>query len=182
MAVQTPGSFWALLRRHRLRAGLTQEALAQRAGLSLRTVSVLERAAQRAPHLDTIRRLADALGLPEAERAALVAASRRGVPRANASSDVLRSHLPVPLSSFIGREREISDVQRLLRTSRLVTLTGPGGIGKTRLALEAARQLSADYAGGVAFVDLGVLSVPDLVPGRVAAAVLRCKPQRKGGN
>src|SRR5262245_41618775 len=70
--------FGALLRRHRVAAALSQEALAARAGLSTRAVSDLERGVKARPHLETVRRLADALGLEPAERAALAAAARPG--------------------------------------------------------------------------------------------------------
>ena len=72
-------------------------------------------------------------------------------------------NLPVPSSSFIGRERVIADIKRLMTSTRLLTLTGPGGCGKTRLALQLAEQLSEDYPGGVWFVELASLSDPSLV-------------------
>jgi transcriptional regulator with XRE-family HTH domain len=75
-----PPPFGALLQRHRLAAGLSQAELAERAGLSARGISDLERGLRQAPYPATIRRLAEALGLPEAERGALLAASRRGGP------------------------------------------------------------------------------------------------------
>jgi hypothetical protein len=111
--------------------------------------------------------------LSESERTALVASSSRVVLQANGNraTQLLNADLPVPLSSFVGREQEVADVRRLLGTSRLLTLTGPGGIGKTRLALEAARQLSADYTDGVALADLSALVASELVPKRVADAL-----------
>jgi len=87
------------------------------------------------------------------------------------------SNLPLQLSSFIGREREIAEVRRLLASSRLVTLTGAGGCGKTRLALEVASALDRDvlaerqYADGVWFIDLAPLSDPALVSERIAATL-----------
>ena len=65
--------------------------------------------------------------------------------------------MPAPLTSFVGREREVAAIVDLLRdrSVRLVTLTGPGGVGKTRLALRVAEELAADFADGVAFVPLG---------------------------
>src|SRR5262249_41634734 len=71
-----------------------------------------------------------------------------------------RSNLPTPLTSFIGREWELAEVTALLGRARLVTLTGPGGSGKTRLALVAAQQLAAAFAGGVWFVDLSGVADP----------------------
>src|SRR5215204_7827190 len=69
-------SFAALLRRHRVATGLSQEALAERAGLSVRAISDLERGAHRAPRLETVRMLADALALSNSDRTALLAAAR----------------------------------------------------------------------------------------------------------
>ncbi|HEY3542931.1 MAG TPA: BTAD domain-containing putative transcriptional regulator [Gaiellaceae bacterium] len=82
-----------------------------------------------------------------------------------------RHNLPAPVTSFVGRDRELAEVESLLREHRLVTLTGMGGAGKTRLALEAAwRQLDA-WSGGVWLVDLTALSDPRLVVPTVAAAI-----------
>jgi predicted ATPase/DNA-binding CsgD family transcriptional regulator len=80
-------------------------------------------------------------------------------------------NLPLQLSSFIGRQRELAEVGRLLASSRLVTLTGPGGGGKTRLALKSAARASALFADGVRFVELAPLSDPALIPQAVALAL-----------
>src|SRR5262245_56495591 len=128
-----PGQFAALLRRHRAAAGLSQEELAERAGLSRRGVSDLERGARRSPHPATARRLAEALDLGLAERAALLACGSAGSVAVSAAPSV-----PVPLTPFIGRAGEVAEVRRLLGMTRLLTLTGPGGVGKTRLAIEVA--------------------------------------------
>lgn len=90
-----------------------------------------------------------------------------------------RSNLPAQLTSFIGREREIVEVKRLLTATRLLTLTGAGGSGKTRLALEAAKDLVGTYADGVWWVELASLSDPALVPEAVAMALdVREQPGR----
>ncbi len=76
--------------------------------------------------------------------------------------------LPAQLTSFVGRERELADVQRLLATARLVTLTGPGGVGKTRLALQVAHELHAAFAGGAHFISLAAIRDPTLILPTVA--------------
>jgi predicted ATPase/DNA-binding SARP family transcriptional activator len=78
---------------------------------------------------------------------------------------------PVPASAFVGREHEIGTIATTLRTARLVTLCGPGGVGKTRLGLELARRLSDQYPDGVRFCDLSALRRPGQVERAVAAAV-----------
>jgi predicted ATPase/DNA-binding winged helix-turn-helix (wHTH) protein len=80
------------------------------------------------------------------------------------------TNLPEPVSELIGRDGEIPEILRLAAAHRLVTLTGAGGIGKTRLAIEIARQLLPRFADGVWLVELAPLSDPDLVPAAVAAA------------
>ena len=75
------------------------------------------------------------------------------------------------LTSFVGRGREVTDVARLLREHRLVTVTGPGGVGKTRLAAEVARQAADDFPDGVCFVGLGALRDAARVPDEVAASL-----------
>src|SRR5207249_1778781 len=75
--------------------------------------------------------------------------------------------LPAPPTRLIGRERELAEMEALLRTTRLVTLTGPGGSGKTRLALELAWRRE----GRVAFVELGSVATPELVPSAIAATL-----------
>jgi predicted ATPase/DNA-binding SARP family transcriptional activator len=82
-----------------------------------------------------------------------------------------RHNLAAPLTSFVGREREITDVHRLLRPGGLLTLTGVGGAGKTRLAEEAARRLLGSFPDGVWFADLARVSDPRLVADAVAAAL-----------
>ena len=81
------------------------------------------------------------------------------------------NNLPIQLNSFIGRRREIADVQRLLSASRLATLTGAGGCGKTRLALQVAANLVDTYNDGVWWIELAPLVDPTLVPQAVAAVL-----------
>jgi predicted ATPase/DNA-binding XRE family transcriptional regulator len=145
-----------LLRQHRARAGLTQEALAERAGLSARGVQDIERGLS-TPQRETLRRLVSALELDDLARRELEAAGRRRPPT------VIRTNLPRQLTSFVGRQRELADIQSLMATSRLLTLTGVGGCGKTRLALEAARGALPRYPEGVWLVELSALADGGLV-------------------
>src|SRR5918998_6598638 len=163
--------FGVRLRRLREGAGLTQEELASRAGLSARAISSLERGERKHPHPHTVRSLADALGLADDERAALLAAvPGRGAAQAPATAPP-GSDLPIPSTPLLGRERELREVRGLLGEVRLLTLTGTGGVGKTRLALEAARTSLAEgrfLPTDVAFVALAPLEDPALVMSHVA--------------
>jgi predicted ATPase/class 3 adenylate cyclase len=99
-------------------------------------------------------------------------------PRLN-TLDIAPNNLPSVLSSFIGRRAEVAEVQRRVAGSRLVTLTGPGGCGKTRLALEAATRLQAGFPDGVWWIELAPLADPALVPQTVAFTLgLREDPNR----
>jgi predicted ATPase/transcriptional regulator with XRE-family HTH domain len=164
--------FGTRLRRARESAGLTQEALAERAGLTPNSVGALERGEHRHPYPATVRALAEALGLTELERAALA----RSVPMRNRTTGGSASHVaevPIPLSPLIGREREVASVTGLLQTDgiRLVTLSGPGGVGKTRLALHVAAELKSVFRDGIVFVSLASIRDPALVAPEIARAL-----------
>ncbi|MFQ5340095.1 MAG: tetratricopeptide repeat protein [Anaerolineae bacterium] len=88
-----------------------------------------------------------------------------------APEDVSTNNLPVSLTSFVGREREMAEIKQHLSTARLLTLTGPGGCGKTRIALEVARDQLGTYANGVWWVELAPLQDPVLVTHEVASAL-----------
>jgi predicted ATPase/DNA-binding XRE family transcriptional regulator len=170
---QRSPSFGQLLRHYREAAGLTQEALADRAELSVRGVRYLERDLRR-PYRDTVRRLADALALPAREFAVLSAAARP--PQASSAPQpgvATRAELPLPAGPLIGREREVAAVAQLLHQEdvRVLTLTGPGGVGKTRLALEVARRLHSAFPEGVAWIPLAALTDAGLVPAAIARAL-----------
>ncbi len=92
------------------------------------------------------------------------------------SIDVLPNNLPIQLTSFIGRERAMEEVKRLLASRRLLTLTGPGGCGKTRLALQVAADLIESFRDGVWLVELASLTDPTLVP-QIIASALRVREQ-----
>jgi len=84
---------------------------------------------------------------------------------------VVAQHLPVQLTSFVGRRAELNQARELLSENRVVTLTGAGGVGKTRLAIEAAAQLAGEFSAGVRYVDLAPITDPDLVPVTMARAL-----------
>jgi predicted ATPase/DNA-binding XRE family transcriptional regulator len=165
-AAHDANSFGAVLQRLRRNAGLSQQELAERAGLSLRGIADLERGARRRPYPATIRRLTQALDLNDVDRRALLSGVTTSTPVTESAQDENASALPRPLSSFIGREGEKATIRRLLETARLVTLTGAGGIGKTRLALELAAETDM-----VAFVDLASVSDGELVGVAIGEAV-----------
>jgi transcriptional regulator with XRE-family HTH domain len=152
--------FGDLLQRYRVAAGLTQEELAERAGVSTRGISDLERGARGLPRKDTLQFLLSALELAQADRAALVAAARRTpATRPLPERPETLPALPVPLTPLVGREAEIAAVVALLKEPaiRQLTMTGPGGTGKTRLALAVAERVAPDFPDGVVFVPLAPL-------------------------
>jgi predicted ATPase/transcriptional regulator with XRE-family HTH domain/Tfp pilus assembly protein PilF len=169
-------AFAALLRQFRVEAGLTQEELAERAGLSVRGISDLERGVNRAPYVATVTRLADALELADEQRAELDSCiSRRRGP--TAAPPV--TQLPEQMTSLVGRERDVAAAVHLLRWEgrRLLTLTGPGGVGKTRLAIQVAATMASDFESGAAFVPLEEVSEIGGVSGAIAVAIkLRDRP------
>jgi predicted ATPase/transcriptional regulator with XRE-family HTH domain len=171
-----------LLRACREQRGLTQEALAHlvQGGITVETISNIERGRTR-PHRHTIERLIDALGLDRPEREALLATwKQRAAPRPTvahvpgpAPPARLPTDLPTTPSPLIGREEAKATVVHLLQRedARLVTLTGPGGVGKTRLALQVASSAREWFADGVTFVDLAPLREAHLVLMAIAWAI-----------
>ncbi len=166
-------SFSRLLKHYRQAAGLSQEALAARAGLSARAISDLERGIYQRPRFDTLQLLLGALALPEPQQALLRAAAApeqaTEVPEDQEPAPALPS-LPLPPLPLIGRAEEQARLLRLLRDvpGRLVTITGPSGVGKTRLAVQVASELAPDFPDGVGLVALASLQDAALVPEAVA--------------
>lgn len=172
--MQEQSSFGTLLKRYRLAAGLSQEALAARAGLSARTISDLERGVHDVPRTDTLELLTSALSLTDQQRSLLLASAR---PEAATFIDTPRRSpaldFPVPPTRLVGREQERSHTLELLRraSTRLFTLTGPSGVGKTRFALQLIQDIAPDFVDGLAFVALAPVRDAALVPGAIAQAL-----------
>ncbi len=191
-------SFAELLRELRRRAALSQEELAQRSGLTVKAIGALERGERTRPYPHTVRALADALQPDPAARAALIAAapSRRAATPVETERRPHHPGQPVdrdqpsgaigdrpartgepgflrPLTGPpIGREVELTELTALLGAgrNRLVTLVGPGGVGKTTLAIELAARLAEAYPGGPVVVELAALTAADLVLPAIARA------------
>jgi predicted ATPase/class 3 adenylate cyclase/DNA-binding CsgD family transcriptional regulator/tetratricopeptide (TPR) repeat protein len=96
---------------------------------------------------------------------------RNEFPPLRTRETVVAQHLPVQFTSFVGRETELNDVRQILADNRLVTLTGAGGVGKTRLAVQLAAEIAGGFGCGVWLVDLAPITDPDLVPVAVIRAL-----------
>jgi predicted ATPase/DNA-binding XRE family transcriptional regulator len=165
--------FGELLRSHRLSAGFSQERLAERANISANAISALERGDRKAPYPHTARLIAEALGLSGAERDefdAVVAGSRRRGPKTKHEGNKGQHNLPWIATTCIGRDEEIADLVQLFTRFRCVTITGSGGIGKTRVAYEVGARMLTEFGDGVRFVDLASITEPEVVVSKVAAA------------
>jgi len=171
--------FGTLLRRYRLTAGLSQEALAERARVSLDGISALERGYRRTPQRQTLALLAGALALSADQRRAFeAAAARPSLPRRRAGTSVTvgpwptaqSASLPFSLATFVGRDAELDEIGALLRVHRLVTITGSGGVGKTQTALRAATVVSGATEDHLCFAGLAPIGDPSLVTTVIASA------------
>ena len=166
------GSFGAQLKALREAAGFTQEELATIAGLSVHAVSALERGERRRPHVETVRALSAALDLPAAARDALVASARAPAHQA-AVDELSHASLPSAPTALLGREADMQILRHWLAdpAARLITLVGPGGVGKTRLAVEVTRELAEDDATRVVFVELAAIRQASFVGLMIAEAL-----------
>jgi predicted ATPase/DNA-binding XRE family transcriptional regulator len=172
MKARAPGTFGAHLKALREAASFTQEELATITGLSVQAISALERGERRRPHVETVRALSAAFDLTGPVRDAFVASARAVAPT-TAGDDLSHAFLPLPLTVLIGREAEIEALRRWLADPvlRLITLIGPGGVGKTSLALELARAIAEEGSVRVRFVSLAPLRDPAFVAPAIAEAL-----------
>jgi predicted ATPase/DNA-binding XRE family transcriptional regulator len=164
-----------LVRSFRAISGLSQEMLAERAGLSTRAVSDIETGVARAPRLVTLMLLGEALGLSPADRVRLQEAGRK--PAAGGASLGIASALSLRETALEGRESAVERVKALLSSNetRLVTLVGPAGVGKTSLAINVAIAGASEYEHGAALAELATIAEPSLVPAAVARALGICE-------
>ncbi len=170
MRTGAPSSFGAQLKSLREAAGFTQEELATIAGLSVHAVSALERGQRRRPHPETVRALAAALDLTPDVREALAGAARASGREAGPVSDV--TTLPHVVTPLVGRDADLGALTRWLEdpAARLITLVGTGGVGKTRLAVEAAHAVAGRGKTRVVYVGLAATRDAAFVAGAIAEA------------
>lgn len=173
-------SFGEWLRKQRRTFDLTQQAFANQLGCAEVTLRRIE-AGSLKPSKELAQIILEKLGIPEMERPQWISFARglSGFPLTSTPSKKVTSNLPSPITTFIGREKEQSDVVRLIAKHRLVTLTGAGGVGKTRLAIRVGEQVLGNYADGVWLVEFAPIIDLLLVPRVTAIAIgLRDEPQR----
>jgi predicted ATPase/transcriptional regulator with XRE-family HTH domain len=186
--MEEPISFGYWVRRRRKALDLTQGDLARQVGCAEVTIQKIE-ADERRPSKHFAERMAEQLGIPLDERTAFLRCARgeapidtlaappvaerrvAETPAPEPSANTRPHNLPTQLTSFIGCTHELAQTRDLLAGARLLTLTGPGGTGKTRLALQLANALVADFTDGVWLVELAALSEPALVSQAVATAL-----------
>ncbi|HEY2473349.1 MAG TPA: tetratricopeptide repeat protein [Candidatus Cybelea sp.] len=160
-----------VLRHFRAAAKLSQEALAERSGLSTRTVSDLETGAAQSPRLVTVMLLAEALGLSTEERTHLQQAARKPAGRQARRAPATVSTLEAP--ALVGRDEDVERLSALLSRDgvRLITLVGPAGVGKTSLAMRVAAECSGTIERGAVLTELAAVEDPSLVAAAVARSL-----------
>ncbi len=168
-------TFGDLLREHRRIAGLTQEELAERATLSREAISSLERGERTRPQRETVALLAEALDLDPEQRETFSIAGRSGAHSGleQRSRPVGPTNLPIAPTPLIGRDDDLARACAFLGRDdlRLLTLTGPGGVGKTRLALDVAATLRPSFPDGVYFAALASLHDPQMLAARIGETI-----------
>ena len=170
-------TFGTWLRKRRRSLDLTQRALADQVGCARITLRRIESDTLK-PSKELAFIILEKVGIPQAESEQWLrfARGQSGLPSKESSPAKQQSNLPASLTSFIGREKEQTEIIKLIHKHRLVTLTGSGGVGKTRLSLKVGEQLLTDFADGVWLVELAPLSDPAL-PVETVAAVFRVTTQ-----
>ncbi|NWF69176.1 MAG: tetratricopeptide repeat protein [Chloroflexi bacterium] len=166
-------TFGEWLRKRRRAMDLSQRQLAALAGCAEITLRRIE-AGSLKPSRELAALLLEKLGVPPEERGQWVRFARgmseHPSEKRSAAELPARTNLPTALTAFVGRERELADIEHLLSLHRLVSLTGVGGIGKTRLAAKAGERLLRDYPDGVWLIELAAAST-DLVARSIAAVL-----------
>jgi predicted ATPase/DNA-binding XRE family transcriptional regulator len=174
-------SFGAWLRKQRRALDLTRQAFADQVGCAEVTVRRIE-AGSLKPSKELAGIFLEKLGIPEPEHPQWISFARglSGFPLLSSpSSNKPITNLPATLTTFIGREKEQLDLIKLITKYRLVTLSGPGGVGKTRLSFKIGEQVLEDYANGVRIVEFALILDPLLVPRTIAIAIgLHDEPKR----
>ena len=174
-------TFGEWLRKQRRSLDLSRQAFAAQVGCAEVTLRRIEVGTLK-PSKELANLLVEKLGIPEAEHSQWISFARglSGFPLSSfPSSNESINNLPAPLTTFIGRESEQTDVINLIAKHRLVTLTGSGGVGKTRLSIKVGEQVLGNYADGVWLVELAPILDPLLVQRTIAVAIgLRDEPQR----
>ncbi|MFZ5884210.1 MAG: helix-turn-helix domain-containing protein [Chloroflexota bacterium] len=180
-------SFGEWLKRQRKAAGWTQEQLARQVNCSTITLRKVE-AGERRPSEQMAARLAEIFHVAPEERESFLRFARRGLGEAPALASTApwqpaapRSNLPTPVTSLVGREKELADLQGYLQDAniRLVSLVGPPGIGKTRLSVEVGRAALPEFPDGVFFVALAPLNDPALIETVVLQALDYAAPRKQ---
>lgn len=163
-------SFGEWLRHRRRELDLTQEELGRQVGCARITIRKIETGQMR-PSRQLAELLLERMGVPAEERKNLISFARGEQLVETITAKAPTHNLPHAVSSFIGRGHEISEILRLINIARLVTLTGAGGSGKTRLSLEVGRQVLRGFPDGVWFISFASLLDAALVQEMVAAIV-----------